>query len=84
MTQGKSLYGYLKQTKMSFFFLLPNWRTGGQNGTLVPVRGGRGRSVGGRIWCKYCVYMYVNGKMRPVETIPGVEGRGDKGKWWRE
>jgi hypothetical protein len=25
--------------------------------------------------------MYVNGKMRPVETIPGMEG--DKGEWWR-
>jgi hypothetical protein len=22
--------------------------------------------------CKYCVHMYVNGKRRPVETIPGV------------
>jgi hypothetical protein len=32
------------------------------------------------IWCKYCVQMYVNGKMIPVETIPGV---GDKGEWWR-
>jgi hypothetical protein len=25
---------------------------------------------------KYCVYVYVNAKMRPVE-------RGDKGEWWR-
>jgi hypothetical protein len=31
-----------------------------------------GKGTGGRIWCKYCVYMYVNGKMRPVETIPGM------------
>jgi hypothetical protein len=22
--------------------------------------------------CKYYVHMYVNGKMRPVETIPGM------------
>jgi hypothetical protein len=21
---------------------------------------------------KYCVYMYINRKMRPVETIPGM------------
>jgi hypothetical protein len=25
--------------------------------------------------------VYVNGKMRPVETIPGM-GEGDKGEWW--
>jgi hypothetical protein len=23
---------------------------------------------------QYCVYLYVNGKMRPVETIPGMRG----------
>jgi hypothetical protein len=23
---------------------------------------------------RYFVYLYVNGKMRPVETIPGKEG----------
>jgi hypothetical protein len=33
--------------------------------------------------CKYCVYMYVNGKMISVETIPGMEGGRDKGEWWR-
>jgi hypothetical protein len=26
--------------------------------------------------------MYVNEKMRPVETILGM-GEGGKGKWWR-
>jgi hypothetical protein len=30
-----------------------------------------------------CIYMYVNGKMIPVETIPGM-GRGIKGECWRE
>jgi hypothetical protein len=35
---------------------------------------GRKRVLDGRIWCKYSVYMYVNGKMRPVETIPGMGG----------
>jgi hypothetical protein len=45
-------------------------------GSLVPVGGGRrwGEDIGGRIWCLYCVHMYVmyvNGK---VETIPGMVG----------
>jgi hypothetical protein len=30
--------------------------------------------------CKYCVHMYVNGKMRPVEAIPGMRGGGIKRK----
>jgi hypothetical protein len=30
MSQGNSLCSYLKQTKMYFFFLLQNWRTGRQ------------------------------------------------------
>jgi hypothetical protein len=37
-----------------------------------------GKSIGVQMWCKYCVHMYVNGKMRPVETIPGITG--DKGE----
>jgi hypothetical protein len=28
--------------------------------------------------CKYCAHMYVNGKMRPVEAIPGMGERGTK------
>jgi hypothetical protein len=31
MSQGNSLYSYLKQTKMSFFFPLQTQRTGEQN-----------------------------------------------------
>jgi hypothetical protein len=27
--------------------------------------------------------LYNIGKMRPVQTIPGVGGRGNKGKRWR-
>jgi hypothetical protein len=42
-----------------------------------------GNSEGGWIWCKYHVYMYENGKMIPVETIPGMGGEGNEGKWWR-
>jgi hypothetical protein len=41
---------------------------------LIPVGGGRmwGKGEGGGMWCKYCVHMYVNGKMRLVKTIPGM------------
>jgi hypothetical protein len=43
-------------------------------GGLVPV--GRDRmwedDAGGWIWCKYCVHMCINGKMKPIETIPGI------------
>jgi hypothetical protein len=31
-----------------------------------------GKSVGGWIWCQYCVHMYVDGKMIPDETVPGM------------
>jgi hypothetical protein len=29
---------------------------------------------------KYCVHMYANGKMRSIETIPGMGGGVDKGE----
>jgi hypothetical protein len=32
------------------------------------------------MWCKYSVCMYLNAKMTPVETIPGMVGGGDKGE----
>jgi hypothetical protein len=32
---------------------------------------------------QYCVHMYISGKMIPVEISTGIEGRRDKGKWWR-
>jgi hypothetical protein len=41
---------------------------------------GKGKDVGKR--CRrvnivqYCVHMYVNGKVRPVETIPGWGRKG--------
>jgi hypothetical protein len=45
-------------------------------GRLAPVRGGRcwGKGVGDGIQCKYCVHTYVNAKMIPVETTPGIGG----------
>jgi hypothetical protein len=44
----------------------------------------RGKGVGGVIWCKHCVHMYVNVKVIPVETVPGMGEVGDKGEPWRE
>jgi hypothetical protein len=42
----------------------PVWRVG-------TVGEGRrwGKGVGGKIMCKYCVHMYVNGKMMPVKLF---------------
>jgi hypothetical protein len=37
------------------------------------------------VWRKYCEYMYINGKIIPVETIPGkgVEGiKENDGRGW--
>jgi hypothetical protein len=42
-----------------------------------------GKYLGGWIWCKYCIYIYVNAKMIPVETILGIGGGGGKGEWSR-
>jgi hypothetical protein len=30
------------------------------------------------MWSKYCALIYENGKMRPVETVPGMGGEGVK------
>jgi hypothetical protein len=32
--------------------------------------------------CKYCVHMYINEKMIPVETILGMTGGGIKENGW--
>jgi hypothetical protein len=46
----------------------------GLPGRLVPVGGEDVREgVGGWTWYQYCVHIYVNGKMRPVESAPGLE-----------
>jgi hypothetical protein len=87
MSQGNSLCSYLKETKMSFLFPLQNQRAEGLNRScLVSIalvwRGRRWRKdVGGQIWCKYCVHMYVNGKLIPVKTLLWM-GRGRR-KWKR-
>jgi hypothetical protein len=37
--------------------------------------------VGVWIWWKYCVHIYVNGKMTPFKTIPGNVGLRVKENW---
>jgi hypothetical protein len=32
---------------------------------------------------KKCVYMYVNAKMIPADTVPGIREEGDEGEQWR-
>jgi hypothetical protein len=39
------------------------------SGGMVPVGGMWGKGVGGWIGWIYCVHVYANGKMRPIETI---------------
>jgi hypothetical protein len=39
------------------------------------------KGVGQWIWCKFCVHMYVKGKMILVETIPGMGGGVNNGEW---
>jgi hypothetical protein len=68
----------LSQTSKSvIFFLLQNQRTGGQKRSFwgVGTSGSEeevGKGCGGLIWCKYRLHMHANGKMRPVEIIPGM------------
>jgi hypothetical protein len=79
MSQGNSLCSYLKQTKMSSF---QKQRTGRQNRPYLGVgTSGRGEDI--RKGCRrvnmveYYALMYENGKMRPVETVPGMGGVKD-------
>jgi hypothetical protein len=74
MPQGNSLCSYLKQTKFFFYKIREQESGTGPVWGLLPVGVGRmcGKGVGGRIWGKYCVHRYVNGKMRPAENIPGM------------
>jgi hypothetical protein len=39
-----------------------------------------GTDVGGYMQLKYYILMYEKGKMRPVEIITEMGGRGDKGE----
>jgi hypothetical protein len=35
------------------------------------------------MWWKYSIFMYENGKMRPVETVPGM-GEGEEKRTMEE
>jgi hypothetical protein len=35
------------------------------------------------MWWKCYVLIHVNGKMRPVETIPGMGEKRNKGECWK-
>jgi hypothetical protein len=77
MSQGNSLWNYLKQKCQVFFFYKigkQEGRTGPVGvGELVLVEGGRmwGNGVEEWMWCKYCVPMCVDEKMR----LNGGRGR---------
>jgi hypothetical protein len=68
MSQGNTLYNYVKQTQ-TFYIKMENRKAGQvlSCGLVTHV-------------CKKAVHMHVNGKMRPAETIPGMEGGGNKGE----
>jgi hypothetical protein len=68
----------------SFFFYKIREQEGGSGPAGLAGGGGTskrwwGEGVGGWIWYKYCVHMYVNIKRKSVETILGM-GEG-KGEW---
>jgi hypothetical protein len=79
MSQGSSLHSYLRPTKMSIF----KKKNREQEGRTGPVWGyqweGEDVEKGLRrmnMVQYYNIYLhvYANGKMRPVETIPGMGG----------
>jgi hypothetical protein len=84
MSQGNSLNSYLTQIKMSCFFLsffLPKI----EDRKVKQVLSGGWHQWEGediRKGCRrvnmveYYVLRYKNGKMRPVESLPGMGGRG--------
>jgi hypothetical protein len=77
MSQGNSLCSYLKQTKLSFLFFFfykireQEGGTGPTSGSGEEVGKGCGKVNMVQILCTY----YINGKMIPVETIPGMGGK---------
>jgi hypothetical protein len=38
---------------------------------------------GEQIWLKYCVQMYVNGKLYLLKLFKNRGREGNKGEWWR-
>jgi hypothetical protein len=76
-SQGNQHIATFNKQKISYFFY-KNRKQEGRTGHVWGV----GTSQWGKnveresIWCKYCVHMDINGKVKPVETIPGV-GKGE-------
>jgi hypothetical protein len=67
-----SFFSFTKSENRRIEQVLP----GGGVGAVTSGRveeGGKGHGM-----VQYCVHIDVNGKMIPVETIPGIEGEGDK------
>jgi hypothetical protein len=68
---------------MLFFFFYKIREQEGRTGLVYGgrvtngERGGGGERAWEGVWCKNCVHMYANGKMRPIETSPGVGGGGE-------
>jgi hypothetical protein len=78
MSQGNSCIAILNKQKCHIF-----WQKTENSRAVQVLPGGvgtsgrsedMGRGSRGWIWCKYCVLMDVNGKMRPVETHQGMGG----------
>jgi hypothetical protein len=74
------MYCYLKQKCHLFYKNEEQESRTGPVWGLVPVEGvgcrdgvGCGDGIERWIQDKYCVHMYVNERMWPVETIPGME-----------
>jgi hypothetical protein len=85
MSQGNSLYNYLKQ-KCLFLFVFYKIRE--QEYRTGPVWVGWcqwmgwGEAVGKRCrkvnMVECWVHIHIAGKMRPIETVLGIRGGGDK------
>jgi hypothetical protein len=91
LSQGNSLcnYLYLKQKCHVFLFLFSLfsflfYKIGQQQGRTAPAQRGGLAPVGGGRWrgnwigIKKYVHMYINAKMIPVESIPGIRVGGIK------
>jgi hypothetical protein len=70
------LFFFLSSTKSEEGGPGPRWGVVGIRGSGEVKRKGERRENK----VQNCVHMYVNGKMIPVEPIPGMEGGGDKGE----
>jgi hypothetical protein len=89
-------YLYLKHAKLCIFSLFSSTKSENKRAEWVLAEAGPERWVGGVGTCgrgkvagkgdrkmnmgQKCLHMYVNAKMRPVKTIPRIQGEVDKGE----